>query len=140
MPETGSYAERRVFPRYSLHLKGETEVLYRRAPDALREDPTGGGNHRYPIDLVNISMGGAMLTFEADFVADDTLRMFFRHPTTGKELSFEGHLVYVRRNATKLLGKYCAGMAFRNVSEKEGDLAEIIEYAASVGEPNADLK
>lgn len=115
-------------------------MLYRRAPDALREDPTGGGNHRYPIDLVNISMGGAMLTFEADFVADDTLRMFFRHPTTGKELSFEGHLVYVRRNATKLLGKYCAGMAFRNVSEKEGDLAEIIEYAASVGEPNADLK
>ena len=85
-------------------------------------------------------MGGAMLTFDSDFDADDTLRMFFKHPATGRTLSFEGHLVYVRRNATKLLGKYCAGMSFKNVTEKDKDLSELIEYAASLGPPNADLK
>ena len=140
MPETGNYAERRVYPRYSLHIPGETEVLFRRAPDAASEDPTGGGNRRYPIDIVNISMGGAMLTFDADFDANDTLLMHFTHPVSGKKLAIEGHLVYVKKNATRLLGKYCSGMAFRNISEKESDLAELIEYAASVSQPNADLK
>jgi len=113
-------------------------VLFRRAPDASSEDRTGGGNHLYPIDIVNISLGGAMLTFDADFDADDTLRMHFKNPATGRPLEIEGHLVYVRRNATRLMGKYCAGMSFRNSTDK--DLAELVEYAAGLGPPNADLK
>jgi len=115
-------------------------VLFRRAPDSTREDPTGGGNRLYPIDLVNISMGGAMLTFDSDFDANDTLRMHFTHPTTGQKLVFEGHLIYVRKNATTLLGKYCAGMAFRYTGEKDKDLCELIEYASTLGPPNSDLK
>lgn len=139
MPEQGTYAERRVYPRYSVHIPGETEVLFRRAPDADAEDKTGGGNRRYTIDIVNISMGGAMLTFDTDFDSNDTLRMHFNHPVTGKKLEIEGRLVYVRKNATKLMGKYCAGMAFRGNSATESDLVELIEYAASMGPPNADL-
>ena len=79
-----------------------------------------------------------MLTFDTDFDANDTLRMHFTHPKTGKPLEIEGQLVYVRRNATKLMGKYCAGMAFRNASTS--DLAELVEYASTLGPPNADLK
>ena len=140
MPDYGNYAERRVYPRYSVHLTGECEALFRRAPGAASDSPTGGGNPRYPLSVVNISLGGAMLTFDADFDANDTLRLHFMHPVTGRELSFEGHLVYVRKNATKLLGKYCAGMSFKQMMEKDPDLAELIEYAATLGPPNLDLK
>ena len=134
----GTYAERRVFPRYSLHLTGETEALFRRAPDFFSEASKVIKDHRYQVDIVNLSMGGAMITFEADFDEGDTLRMHIAHPVTGKKLVVEGHLAWVRKNATKLMGKYCAGLSFRNTTDTA--LAELIEYAATQGPPNADLK
>ena len=131
MSEYGSVAERRIFPRYSLHVGGEAEVLFRRTPVPVEGEDQPGSDGRYPIDIVNISQGGAQLTFGAPFDAHDVVRLFLTHPITGNIILLEGELVWVRKNASHLMGRYYAGLSFRDI-HNEG-LADMVAYAATLG-------
>lgn len=136
MPEYGSVVERRSFPRYSLHLAGEAEALFRRPPTHQEGEDEPLPDGRYHIDVVNISQGGLQLIFGVAFDAHDVIRMYFTHPSTGARIVTEGELVWVRKNAMKVLGKYYAGLAFRD-THQEG-IKSLVDYAATLGPPLAN--
>lgn len=120
-------AERRLKPRYALHLTGQAEVLYRRLPP-----PTAGPSPvapgRFKVESVNVSSGGFMLTFDTDISDGDSLRLFFPLPDTDQDVRFEGNIQWLRRNASNLMGRYCAGVAFKNTSPEVVDT--LVAYAA----------
>jgi len=117
-------AERRLKPRYALQLTGSAQVLYRRAPAAPDAAPDG----RFKVETINISAGGFMLTFDAPVSDGDVLRLVFPVPGGERELRAEGQIQWLRKNATDLLGRYCAGVAFKNTPETDVDA--LVSYAA----------
>jgi len=133
MPEYGSVVERRAFPRYSLHLTGVAEALFRRQPTALEGEELPDEMGKYPIDIVNMSKGGVQLTFNVAFDAHDVLRMNIIHPETDQPIRLEGELMWVRKNATDLMGKFYAGLAFRDTTQEGVD--SLVTYASRQGPP-----
>ncbi len=133
MPEYGNPAERRVHTRYGLHMAGEVEVLYRRDLDRMQDEKDKEYLHslrvRHPVNMLDISRGGTMITFDAEFSPNDVLQVHFCHPITARPVILEGQLMWMKRNAAGIYGKYCGGLSFRNSSEDE--VKTIVEYAAS---------
>lgn len=126
-PNSGSGSDRRLKPRYALHLVGQAEVLYRRAP-ALGTGPAPLAPGRFRVESVNVSEGGFMLTFDTDISDGDSLRLFFPLPDTDQDVRFEGNIQWLRRNASNLMGRYCAGVAFKNTSREV--VETLVAYAA----------
>ena len=115
MPDTGpSYAERRQDARYSLVLAGTAKPLYRRSLERAHEDPSLRGQDRFRVEIVNVSRGGFMLAFDAEVSDGDVLRLIFRHPESNAELVYEVQIQWMRKNTTGLMGRFCAGVAFRD--------------------------
>lgn len=128
MPDLTPGAERRQKPRYALHLTGTGEVLYRRMPSAPGGAPAPIAPGRFKVETVNVSEGGFMLTFDTDISDGDSLRLFFPLPETDREVRFEGNIQWLRRNAANLMGRYCAGVAFKNTP---GEVVQaLVDYAA----------
>ena len=128
MPEIDRAAEKRRDARYSLHLVGSAEALYRREIGA-----GGGGDQKaqrqnlFKVESVNVSRGGFLLTFDMEISAGDVIRLYFVHPVTKSELEMEGQIQWMRRNATPLMGRYVAGFSFRRIDENA--LSSLLEHA-----------
>jgi hypothetical protein len=128
MPDTGpSYAERRLDARYALVLAGTAEPLYRRSMERAREDPSLRGQDRFRVEIVNLSRGGFMLAFDAEVSDGDVLRLAFRHPESHAELGYEVQIQWMRKNTTGLMGRFCAGVAFRDRAAVDVDA--LVVYA-----------
>ena len=121
--------ERRQHARYALHLVGAAEVLYRRDPGAPPGDPKAGRRSPFKVESVNISTGGCMLTFDTEVSAGDVIRIYFTHPETKSEIEIEAQIQWMRRNATSLMGRYVAGVSFKNIHEEA--LSGLLDYAVS---------
>ena len=113
MPEFSKQAERRIQPRYALHLTGSAETLYRRNLDVATGEVKSGASSRFKIETVNISTGGVMITFDMEISPSDVLKMYFSHPETRTELAIEAQIQWMRKNASNLMGRYCAGVSFK---------------------------
>jgi len=118
MPEAeSSYADRRLDARYELHVVGTAEPLYRRSLEKTYQDPSLHGQDRFRVETVNISNGGFMLAFDQEVSDGDVLRLAFRHPETDTELVFEGRIQWMRHAGVASLGRFCAGVAFKDRDE-----------------------
>lgn len=129
MPEFGNFAERRAYPRYILSLEGNAEALYRRDLDVAYQDPELKGMRRFRIDVVNVSKGGFLLTYDTEISSGDSIRMFFIHPARKEEIVLEGQVAWMRKNVSGIGGRYCGGISFRNTSEEAID--DLVGFAAS---------
>ncbi len=109
-------------------MVGSADVLYRRAPAAARDVPPPLTPGRFKVETINISEGGFMLTFDAELSDGDVLRMVFPVPDADRELRAEGQIQWLRRNATSLMGRWCAGIAFKNTPE--ADVNALVAYGA----------
>ena len=129
MPEFGNFADRRAHPRYILSLEGTAEALYRRTLDVAYGDPELKGKSRFKIDVVNISKGGLLLTFDTEISSGDSIQMFFIHPLRKEEIVLEGQVTWMRKNASGIGGRYCGGISFKNTPEEMID--DLVNFAAS---------
>ena len=127
--------DRRTDARFSLHIIGTAEALYRRALAAAYQDASLKGQERFKTETINVSNGGMMLAFDPDMNIGDVLRVMLRHPKTKDELAFEVQIQWLRKNAITLMGKYCAGVSFKN--RDEALIESLMSYAASVHAPPA---
>ncbi len=128
MPAPLTPSERRTDARFSLHIVGTAEALYRRAPAST---PRGPGH--FKAETINVSRGGMMLGFDPDMSLGDVLRLHLRHPRTKDEMSFEVQIQWLRKNAITLMGKYSAGVIFKN--RDEAAIAALMAHAAAVHAP-----
>jgi hypothetical protein len=128
MPEAESTnAERRADARYELHVTGTAEPLYRRSRENAFQDPALHGQDRFKVETVNISRGGFMIAFDSEVSDGDVLRLTFRHPEGGTDLRFEGQIQWMRHSAMSSLGRFFAGVAFR---DRTGEAIEsLVSYA-----------
>ncbi len=133
MPAPLTPQERRTDARFSLHIVGTAEALYRRALEATYKDASLRGQDRFKAETINVSRGGLMLGFDPDMSIGDVLKVHLRHPKTKDEMSFEVQIQWLRKNAITLMGKYCAGVAFKN--RDEAVVESLMTYAASVHAP-----
>lgn len=120
--------DRRTDARFSLHVTGSAVALYRRTPDAGRQD-------RFKAETINVSRGGMMVAFDPDLSIGDVIRVALLHPVTRDELLFEVQIQWLRRNATPLMGKYCAGVSFKQPGDAVIDT--LMAHAAAVNAPPA---
>jgi len=127
MTETGNTREKRLDERFALYLKGSAEVLYRRSMDAVHKDPQPKALKIFKVETVNISESGMMLTFDPELSTGDIIRIYFTDPEAHTELIFEGEIRWMRRNAANLMGRYFAGIAFRNDPGKTARI--LLEYS-----------
>ena len=124
--------ERRTARRYALHLKGTGKVLYRRdIPQRPGTTPIDPSNFR--VETVNVSTGGFLLAFDAELSSGDCLRMTFLHPETSQELVAEAQIQWMQKNKTGLLGRYCAGVSFRNTPNEV--VQSLLYYAVMQSQP-----
>jgi len=96
-------AERRMDARYALHLIGFGEILYRTLP----------GGDRFEIRCLNISRGGLMVTMDPEVRTGDVLRLDLVETAGLSRISFECSIQWMRRNVSATLGRFYAGLAFR---------------------------
>jgi hypothetical protein len=127
MSEAINPAEKRVHERFTLKLKGSAEVLYRRRLDQAYQDPKLKGSGIFKVESVNVSSGGLMIIFDSEISAGDVLRIFFTHPEDHSEIQLEGQIQWLRRNAMNHMGRYCAGISFRNIPDKA--VESLLEHA-----------
>lgn len=135
MPTPLTPQERRTTERFSLHLTGTGETLYRRTLETAYQDASLRGQERFKTETINVSRGGMMISFDPDMSIGDVLRVTLRHPGTKDELAFELQIQWLRRNAAALMGKYCAGVSFKNPGDAV--IETLMAYAASVNAPPA---
>ena len=107
-------SEKRVFPREIVHLSG-TGTILSKGPggEGKRMHEAKGGGARFPVSTADVSASGLQLHFNADLVTRDMLRLMFPGNEPGQQLEIEGQLVWVRKNAVDIFGRYTAGMHFR---------------------------
>jgi c-di-GMP-binding flagellar brake protein YcgR len=132
--DDNALAERRTTVRHSLHIIGTAHVLYRRGIAQRPGDREPVDHKTIRVETVNISGGGLMLTFDAEISSGDVLQMTFNHPETKKELFLEGQIQWMHRNTTNLLGRYCAGVSFRNTPED--NIRSLVDYAVRIAVPS----
>ncbi len=126
MPEpTGE--ERRTAIRLPVHLVGTGEALYRRGIEPRAGSADGVNSSAFKVETVNVSVGGLMLTFDVEISNGDVLKMTFIHPETSEELVAEGQIQWMHRNTTDLMGRYCAGVSFRNTPDSI--VSSMMDYA-----------
>lgn len=135
MTTAPSPSDRRTDARFSLHVVGTAEALYRRALQDTYQDASLKGQDRFRTETINVSRGGLMVAFDPDMSVGDVLKVVLRHPRTKDELAFEVQIQWLRRNATALMGRYCAGVLFKNRDETV--IESLMAYAASVAAPPA---
>ena len=124
--------DRRTDARFSLHAVGTAEALYRRS---VATDPAGKTLERFKTETINVSRGGMMVAFDPDMSLGDVLRVMLRHPKTKDELVFEVQIQWLRKNAVALMGRYCAGVLFKN--RDEAVIESLMAYAAEIHAPAA---
>jgi len=129
MPEIGGFAERRIAPRYVLTMKGTAEVLYRRSLAAVYGDPSLKGADRFMVETVNISEGGLMVSFTSEISEGDLVRLTFVRPDTRTTIEMEAQIQWMRKNQAPIMGKFLAGLMFRN--PPKGMLDDLVSYAIS---------
>jgi hypothetical protein len=107
--------EKRRRPRETVRLSG-TGVIITKGPggDAGR---LRGGESRFPVATADVSASGLQMHFNADLVARDTVRLSFLGGVSDEPIEVEGHLVWVRRNAVDIFGRYTAGVCFSKPDE-----------------------
>lgn len=127
MPEIGKTAEKRLQPRYTLHLTGSAEVLYRRTPGAGAGTPEDALGGRFKVETVNVSLGGFMLSFDTEISATDILMLYFNHPETRAEIRIETQIQWMKRNTANIMGRYVAGVASRQ--HDDPGVVGLVEYA-----------
>ncbi|MEK7474972.1 MAG: PilZ domain-containing protein [Candidatus Coatesbacteria bacterium] len=106
---------------------GTAEPLYRRSREQASGDPALRGQDRFRIETLNISRGGFLIAFDSEVSDGDVLRLAFRHPETQAELRFEGQIQWMRHNAMENLGRFLAGVAFRDRTGE--DIESLVGYA-----------
>jgi hypothetical protein len=129
MPETGGFAERRIAPRYVLNMKGTAEVLYRRSLATAYGDPSLKGSDRFMLETINISEGGLMVSFTPEVSEGDIIRLTFVRPDTRTTIEIEAQIQWMRKNQAPIMGKFLAGLMFRN--PPKGMLDDLVAYAVS---------
>lgn len=110
-------------------MKGTAEVLYRRSLATAYGDPALKGSDRFMLETVNISEGGLMVSFSAEVSEGDLIRLTFVRPDTRTTIEMEAQIQWLRRNQTAIMGKFLAGLMFRN--PPKGMLDEILAFAIS---------
>lgn len=105
-------SERRADARYALHLIGHGAILYRHLP----------GGDRFEVRCLNISRGGLMVTMDPEVRTGDVMRVDLIGPVDHAIISFECSIQWMRRNASGSLGRFYAGLSFRQAP------AETVEF------------
>ena len=134
MEDSITGAERRTAVRYSLHLIGSGRALYRRGVPGRPGDPEPAGHTALKIETVNVSTGGLMIAFDAEFSSGDVLQIHLPNPEISEELTVEGQIQWMHKNTTNLLGRYCAGISFRNTPERT--IRSLVDYAVQLAKPD----
>jgi len=96
-------AERRTDARYAIDLIGFGEMLYRNLP----------GGDRFEVRCLNISRGGLMVTMDPEVRTGDVLRLELVETAGLSRIAFECSIQWMRRNVSAALGRFYAGLAFR---------------------------
>ena len=128
MNESDLPSNRRHDVRYPLTLAGAATALYRRSPDGSPASP------RFTLETINVSRGGMMVAFDQDVSDGDVLVMHFTGPDTGAGLEVEGRIQWLRRNTTGLLGKFFAGVMFRDRDAEA--VRRLVDHAAAHAPPD----
>lgn len=103
MDDPAKPAERRTDARYALQLIGFAEILYRTLP----------GGDRFEVRCLNISRGGLMVTMDPEVRTGDVMRLDLVETAGLSGISFECSIQWMRRNVSGALGRFYAGLAFR---------------------------
>ena len=135
MTETLRPQDRRTDARFSLHAVGTAGALYRRAPLVGAAETPGKAAERFKTETINVSRVGMMVAFDPDMSIGDVLQITLRHPATKDELVFEVQIQWLRKNAMTLMGRYSAGVLFKN--RNEAVIESLMAYAAEIHAPAA---
>ena len=99
-------AERRQDARYALALTGRGELLYRHLDHG----------ENFEVRCLNISRGGIMVTLDPEARTGDVLRVNLLGPDQVTRYEFECTIQWLRRNTAGVLGRFLAGLAFRQAA------------------------
>jgi len=111
-------SEKRRYPRDIVHLSGMGELISKWASgDGKRLHETKGGGTKFPISTADASSCGLQIHFNADLVGGDFVRLIFAGNDPGNRVVIEGYLVWVRKNAVDIFGRYTAGVRMKEPDE-----------------------
>ena len=106
MEDSVKPSERRASARYALHLIGTGALLHRNLP----------GSDQFEVRCLNISLGGLMVTMDPDVRYGDVIRVVLIQPADFSTITFECTIQWLRRNTGNVMGRYFAGLSFRQAS------------------------
>jgi len=95
--------EKRAHPRIAFDVEATVEVLNRRTLAARQAS----------VRVVNVSGAGLALTLDAEVSMGDLVRLTTRPSGEHGTLVLDAQVVWIRRNAMRLLGAFSAGLQFR---------------------------
>jgi len=128
-------SEKRRFPRKIVHISGMGELISKwTGGDGKRLHETKGTGNRFPISTADVSSCGLQIHFNADLVGGDFVRLIFAPNDPATRLVVEGYLVWVRKNAVDIFGRYTAGVRMKlpdtHLPEKMAKVETGMEEAA----------
>lgn len=109
--------EKRIHTREIVHLSGSGQILAKTSGDTKRMHEARGGGERFSVSTADVSASGLQIHFNADLMARDTVKLVFPGGVPGKQIEVEGILVWVRKNAVDIFGRYTAGLRFRKLDD-----------------------
>jgi hypothetical protein len=118
-PRHARASEKRRFPREIVHLSGVGELVSKwTGGDGKRLHETKGTGNKFPVSTADVSSCGLQIHFNADLVGGDFVRLIFAPNDPATRLVVEGYLVWVRKNAVDIFGRYTAGVRMRENDDK----------------------
>jgi len=126
-------SEKRRYPRDIVHISGIGELISKWTNgDGKRLHETKGAGSKFPISTADASSCGLQIHFNADLVGGDFVRLIFAPNDPATRLVVEGYLVWVRKNAVDIFGRYTAGVKMK---EPDNDLpAKLVKVENSLQE------
>lgn len=109
--------EKRVHAREIVRLAGSGQILVKTSGETKRMHEARGGGERFAVSTADVSISGLQIHFNADLMARDTVRLVFPGGIPGRQIQVEGTLVWVRKNAVDIFGRYTAGLRFKHIDE-----------------------
>ena len=107
-------SEKRRYPRDIVHIPGVGELISKwTGGDGKRLHETKGSGNKFPISTADVSTCGLQIHFNADLVGGDFVRLVFAGNDPATRLVIEGYLVWVRKNAVDIFGRYTAGVKMK---------------------------
>jgi len=111
-------SEKRRNPRGIVHISGMGELVNKwTAGEGKRLHEVTGAGNKFPVSTADASASGIQIHFNADLVGGDFIRIVFAGNDLSRRLVVEGYLVWVRKNAVDIFGRYTAGLRFKKQDE-----------------------